>query len=896
MGWSRFLHRARWDTQRTQELQDYLAHEIDDNLARGMDREAATRAAYRKLGNPTRIREEIYEMNTVRVLESIWRDLRFGLRLLLRTPTFSIVAILTLALGTGANAAIFQLMNAVRLRPLPVENPETLVSIGIDNHGRGRTGRGFGGRSIHTEPLFRTLTEQQRAFSSVIAWGSETWDLAAEGELRPVQGLYVSGNFFDTLGVRAHAGRLLTAGDDRSGCGAPGVVLSYGFWQAHYAGQAAAIGQTITLDRRPFDIIGVAPRGFFGVEVGRTFDVAVPMCAELLIRAPQVGTGQRHVWWLDMMARLQPGWTIEQAQAHVQAISPAIFEATISPRYNAETAKTYAAYTFTAESAEAGVSSVRRRYATQLWVLLGATGLVLLLACANLANLMLARASARDREMAVRLAIGASRSRLVRQLLSESLLIAGFGALGGVFFAQSLSTALVVFLSTESNQLFVDLTPDWRMFAFIAAIATAACLAFGLSPALKATGAAPGAAMQVGGRSGTDGREAMTLRRSLVVVQIAVSMMLVVGALLFGRSLRNLSSVDLGFREQDVMAANVALQRTAVKPEALGTAFEQIIANVRAVPGVDAAAETLVLPLGGSQWIERIVVGGVQQDGLVNFNQVGGEYFRTLGVPLVAGRPFDSRDRLDATFVAIVNETFARRYFPNGSPLGRPFHMEATPGQPHPDYQIVGIVRDTKYLDLKEQFAPIAYLPLSQEREVYPMLSIIVRSKTTEVPLTTALTRAITSAVPGAAVSYDTISGYVQDALVTERLMATLSAFFGLLGLLIATIGLYGVISYTVARRKVEIGIRMALGADPGRVVRMVLAESGMLVAIGVVAGAALALGASRWASNLLYAIQPWDPTSLVLAIATLGSVSVLAAWIPARRASRLPPTIALRD
>src|SRR5216117_3328096 len=427
-------------------------------------------------------------------------DLRYGMRILRRNPTFALVAILALALGTGANAAIFQLVNALRLRSLPVEKPNELVSIGIDRHGKGRVGRGYPGRSIFTEPLWQEIRSQQQAFSSLFAWGNGRWDLSGEGEAVPAFGFYVSGRFFDALGVHAHIGRLLTELDDQKGCGSPGVVLSHGFWQARLGGHPGVIGETIMLDRRPFQVIGVTPPGFFGVEVGRTFDVALPLCAEALLRGEQAGTGRRAVWWLDIMGRLKPGWTVERAGAHVATISPGVFQATVSPTYTADWAKNYTSFTLTARPGATGVSNLRSRYATQLWALLGATGLVLLLTCANLANLMVARSTARGREIAVRLAIGASRRRVVRQMLSESALLAGFGALGGLLLARWIGQTLVMFLSMGNNRIFVDLAPDWRLFMFIAVSAVITCTLFGLSPALRASRRDPATAMQPGGR------------------------------------------------------------------------------------------------------------------------------------------------------------------------------------------------------------------------------------------------------------------------------------------------------------------------------------------------------------------------------------------------------------
>src|SRR5216117_3285279 len=413
-------------------------------------------------------------------------DLRYGMRILRRNPTFALVAILALALGTGANAAIFQLVNALRLRSLPVEQPNELVSIGIDQHAKGRVGRGYPGRSIFTEPLWQEIRSQQQAFSSLFAWGNGVWDLSGGGEAVFANGFYVSGSFFDALGVHAHIGRLFSERDDQKGCGSPGVVLSHGFWQARLGGHAGVIGQTIMLDRRPFQVIGVTPPGFFGVEVGRTFDVALPLCAEALLRGDQAGTGRRAVWWLDIMGRLKPGWTVERAQAQVATISPGVFQATVSPTYTADWAKNYTSSTLTASPAGTGVSNLRSRYATQLWAVLGATGLVLLLTCLNLANLMLARSTVRGQEVAVRLAIGASRRRVVRQMLSESVLLAGLGAVGGLLLARWISQTLVLFLNARGNRIFLDLTPDWRVFAFLATVTVLTCVLFGLSP-LKAT-------------------------------------------------------------------------------------------------------------------------------------------------------------------------------------------------------------------------------------------------------------------------------------------------------------------------------------------------------------------------------------------------------------------------
>ncbi|MDQ3171530.1 MAG: FtsX-like permease family protein, partial [Acidobacteriota bacterium] len=515
---------------------------------------------------------------------------------------------------------------------------------------------------------------------------------------------------------------------------------------------------------------------------------------------------------------------------------------------------------------------------------------------ANLANLMLARATARDREIAVRLAIGASRRRIVRQMVSESLLIAALGALGGAVLSTWLSESLVAFLSTDSNRVFMDLTPDWRVFAFIAAVAALSCLVFGLSPALKATGASPAKAMRSGGRSSTDGRDAFMFRRGLVVMQVSLSLVLIVGAVLFGRSLRNLTSVDRGFKADGIIATNIDLRRTAVTEEGRQQAFAEVMSRVRAVPGITRASEVFIVPLSNSDWNGRIVVNGALQEAPAHFNQVGGAYFETMETPLVAGRTFDSRDRIGSTVVAVVNEAFATHFFQGAVPIGQRFSLDVSPGDEAPTYEIVGMVRDSKYLDLREQPRPIAYIATTQEARLPPWFDLIVRTDVPMASITPSLTRAVLEATPGAAVEYSTITTYMQEAIVTERLMASLSGFFGGLAMLIATIGLYGVMSYMVTRRKVEIGVRMALGADPRRVVRMVLAESAALVTAGVIMGLALAIGASRYADTLLFGLEPWDPASFAMAAGALALVSLMAAWIPARRASRLAPTMALRE
>jgi predicted permease len=898
MAWTRFFRRSTWDDERARELEAHLAIEIDERIARGVAPRDARAAARRKLGNITMVREEIYQMNTVTLLDSAWRDVKYGARLLRLNPAFAIVAVLSLALGIGANTAIFQLLDAVRIRTLPVQDPRQLVDIRINDNGHGRTGGFYGRAPMFTYPLFEQIRNRQDAFSGLAAWGTATFNLTTSGEARPARGMWVNGEFFSTLGTKPLLGRLLEPSDDVRGCAAPGAVVSYGFWQRDLGGEASAIGRPLQLEGRNFEIVGVTPAQFFGLEVGRSFDVALPLCAEAMTRA-QSGLDKPDVWFLGLFGRLKPGWTLEGANAHLNAISAPLFQATLPPRYRPEDTKNYLAFKLEAKPAGTGISSLRRDYETPLWLLLATTGLVLVIACANLANLMLARATAREREIAVRLAIGASRGRLIRQLLAESLLLSAIGAIGGLLVAQWLTRFLVGLLRTDSNRLFLDLSTDWRVFLFTAALTVVTCLVFGLTPAIRATSTEPGAAMKSGSRGSTDSATRFGLRRGLVVVQVALSLVLVVGALLFVRSFRNLMVLDAGFRQDGILVVNLDLRGMGLPVEARRAAMDDLMARVGAIPGVDSAAEASIVPVSGSGWNNSIVVDGKaysDRTNTVNFNAVGPGYFKTMGQRLLAGRDLEPRDTLGAPRVAVVSEKFAQKFFNGANPVGRVFQIEEGPGVERPLFSIVGLVKDAKYSNLREEFTPIAFVAAAQEKDPDPYLQIVLRSGAPLATITGAVTGAVLAASPSAILQFQTLDSMVRDSLMRERLMATLSGFFGLLAGLLATIGLYGVMSYMVERRRSEIGIRMALGAGRGEVVRMIMREAATLLAVGLIVGTISAIAAARSAGALLFGLQPGDPATLGTAVAALGAVAMLASYLPALRASRLEPTEALRE
>jgi predicted permease len=813
--------------------------------------------------------------------------------MLVKSPGFTCAAVLTLALGVGANTAIFQLIDAVRLRMLPVKAPHELAEVRMADMEGARGG--FARMPSVTNPVWEQIRERQQAFSGIFAWGTDSVNLAPGGEVRSARMLYVSGDFFNTLGVEPALGRLFTTADDQRGCGETGLVISHEFWQREYGGDANVLGRKLTLGDHSFEIIGVTPAGFFGMEVGRSFDLALPVCAVALVRGNN-NFLSGIMWWLTVTGRLKPDWSLERANAEMQAISPGLFEAALPANYPPASVKDYLGSELMAVPAGSGVSQLREEYEQALWLLLAIAGLVLLIACANLANLLLARASAREREIAVRQALGASRGRVVRQLLAESLLLAAAGALLGAGLAQALSHLLVAFISTSTDPVFLDLAADWRIFGFAAGLTVLTCLLFGLAPAIRATRVEPGVVMKSGGRGITASRERFSLRRALVVAQVALSLVLVAGALLFSRSLGRLLTVDTGFRQDGILMADVNFRRLNLPPARYPAFKDELLDRIRAIPGVEAAAIAHQVPLlgwgGGSVWMDGHEAGQAQNTSL---SRVGPDYFKTLEIPLRAGRDFDARDRLDTPNVAIVNEAFARKFLNGANPVGHRFWVEAGPGDPDTLYEIVGLVGDTKYRDLREEFRSIAYYAAAQNSGAGPGGRILIRSGLPQPEMVAAVKYILGDTSPAVTVSFQGLKPMIEATILRERLMATLSGFFGLLALLLACIGLYGILSYGVASRTNEIGIRMALGARSRDVLWLILREALLLVTIGVAVGLPIVFAVTRLASTLLFGLTPTDPVSLLLAALLMLAVAMAAGYLPSRRATRVDPMEALR-
>jgi len=828
-------------------------------------------------------------------VEYLLQDVRFAIRTLRKSWGFSLTAILTLALGIGANTAIFQLLDAVRLRNLPVANPATLAAVRVESGTRG-FGITLGDfDTMLSYPLWEKIRLYQQSFSGVFAWAQNRWVSLGEGaQERRAQVLWVSGETFSVLGVPPVRGRIFTEKDDQPNCGLPGVVISDALWHSEFGGQDSAIGSQLTIEGHPTEVIGVTPRSFFGLEVGTSFDIAVPFCS-LSTYAPAVITTTRSdFFWLHVAGRLKPDMTLERASSQLSAISPGLVEMTQPSGYNAASLNIYKSFRLAAYPGGKGISWLRQTYDSSLWLLLGTTGLVLLIACANLANLMLVRASTREREMAVRLTLGASRWRLIRQLLSEGFVLAGVGAILGIALAEILSRSLVHFLSTGNSPIQLGISLEWRVLLFTGALTISTCIFVALVPAFRSSRVEPGLALKSGSRGTTAGHERFSLQRLLVASQIAVSVVLLVGALLFARSFWKLVTLDPGFREKGILVAYVDLKRLALPSERNVPFVHDLLAAVKSVPQVESSAASTHVPLNSrSSWNLGVRVNGAE--GGSKFAWVSPEYFETMQIPLLTGRGFNDRDTQMSPHVAVVNEAFMRRYLAGMSVAGKTIRTNAENSYPETEYEIVGLVKDTKYTDLREPTPPMVFAPADQCPDLSPWAILLIRFSSPPSVAITAVKEKISGVSPVIKTEVHILQTDIENSLGRERLMAVLSGFFGALASLLAMIGLYGVVSYIVAARKNEIGIRMALGASRGSVIGIIVRQTLMLLGVGVGAGLVLSLAAARGANSLLYGLEANDPLTLFSAAGFLAAVALAASYIPAYRASRVDPMNALR-
>jgi len=869
---ARWRSRGEDDFQR--EIEAHLALETDRLIAEGLPPAEARDTARRAFGNVAATAERYYETRRPMWLIDVARDIRYGVRLLARHPGFTLVAVLTLALGIGANTAIFSLINSVMLRPLPVRDPGRLAVVG-------GIGRGF--------PAWEWLQREAGRFDGVAAWGPSQFDLSAGGKTHWVDGLWASGSFFDTLGVPAVLGRTLIDADDRRGA-QPVTVISYAFWQREFGGSADVVGRSLPINRTDFTIVGVTPPGFFGPVVGRTFDVVVPLSAFRLIM-PEAWL-DTNFGFLTMMARLRPDQTAGEATAGLEPM-------TLVP---AATEQSY----------------FRGQYARPLYTLMAVVGLVLLVACATIANLLLARATARRQEMSVRLAIGGSRWRLVRQLLTECVVLSACGAVGGVIIAALGSRFLVTQLSAESvlttgrvaygsARLFLDVSTDWHVLAFTTMVALGTALLFGVAPALRASGIAPIDVLKESGPTFDSGAKASS---GFVIAQLALSLVLVVAAGLLVRTFSSLANLQLGFEPDRVLIVDVDAGRSPIEADVRLALYKRALDVVRAVPGVSAAAISNATPATRGGLFAPVTVAGVpsrlretsaRQAINAVLMVVSPGLFRTFGTPLLAGRDFTPADRRHAPPVVMVNQSFARSLPRGVSAVGSNIALPVR--ETNARLQIVGVTADTAAWPLRDPIPPAVFFPLEQADDMLLELSLEEQGLSVSVRADQGrperLTRAIETALgevdSGLALTFRSPAGEIAASLTQERVVAVLSGLFGVLAVGLAALGLYGVTAYAVARRRTEIGIRIAVGAGSLDVIRLVLGQSVAVTLVGITLGLAGAAAVTRYLEGLLFGLTPLDPGTFAGVSLLFVVVAMLAAFIPARRATRVDPVVTLR-
>ena len=912
----------------TDELRFHLEKLIEQNVARGMPPAQARYAALREMGGLEQIKEECRDMRRVNFVANLIQDLRYGLRMLAKSPGFTAVVILSLALGIGANTAIFSLIDAVMLKSLPVRQPEQLVLLNWVSKGQsyviqdydGSSWADSKGRDVGTSfsyPIYRAIRARNNAFSDVLAFADadQQLNLNVGGTSALAKGQYVSGNYFSTLGVGAAAGRTIINSDDEANA-APAAVISYAYWTSRFGRDPSVVGKMVVLNGVPFTLVGVAAPEFFGLQAGRPTDAWMPLATHMQVDpswSRWLPKGEsifsvRTEWWVLMMGRLKPGVTSEQASAALDVIvrqEAAGIEP--PPPGHRRRDMTLQLPIVELEPASGGLDELRRQFSQPLFVLMGLVGLVLLIACANVANLLLARAEWRQKEIAVRLALGAGRRRLIRQLLTESIMLAAAGGACGVVLAYWGSGLLLRFMSSGGDRLQLSVSPDLKVLGFTALVSLLTGIFFGLAPALRGTRldltpALKEGAGRVAGAGPSGGRMRPKLGKALVVAQSAMSLMLLVGAGLFVRTLRNLMTEGLGFDRSNLLLFGIDASRAGYKGQRLADFYLEMQHRIEAIPGVRSATMSRHFLVNDGQGGEGVTIEGyvptpdeAHPGGAIDTytHYVGSRFFETLGIPLLLGRTIQDSDTGEAPRVGVVNEAFAKRYLGASSPVGQQFRF----GSSDPlDITIVGVVGDATYGDMRKEPPPTVYVPFDQHLGIVDWQNVEVRTARDPMSLVNAVRRTIQDLdrnVPMHDVLTETEQ--IDQATFQERLFARLSSFFALLALTLACVGLYGTLSYAVARRTNEIGIRMAIGAERSSIVRMVLREALLLALLGIAIGIPAALGASRLIAIMLYGLKPTDPFTLAAATLLMIGVAALAGYLPARRAANVDPMVALR-
>src|SRR5262245_27705119 len=837
------------------------------------------------------------------IMQTLWQDLRYGARMLLRSKMFTLVAVFSLALGIGANTAIFSLLDAVLLRSLPVREPEKLVFFGRGEWATSMNefpNRNWGSFSY---PFYRQARRLSEVFSDVAAAHLRSWTVhgalntnGANGEQVQIEVQPVSGSYFSTLGVNASLGRLITDDNDRIYGAHPVAVVSHDWWERRLGGDPAAIGKTVTIDKIAYTIIGVAPKEFSGLRILEKQDMWIPLAMEA--QAPPVYWNSREDKTFQsnfLIARLKNGVSAERANAAVNLLFKQFLQEWAGAQAPAERLQDIQWANIELTPAAKGLPGLRQRFSLSLRILMAVVGVVLLIACANVANLLLARAAARQKEFAVRLAVGAGRRRLIRQLLTESLLLAGLGAVAGIVLAWRLSRMLLLMASSGPEALPLDLTPNARVLGFTLVASLLSALIFGTAPALRSARIEPNSSLK-GGKGAAQGASQSRFGKALVVAQVALSLLLLVGAGLFVRTLISLQSLPSGYDQENVLLVSTDITATGYQGGQRSALLREVEEKVKAVPGVQATSFSLVVFNQGF-WPATIFTRDLnameRESRAIRNNVVGQDYFTTMGIPLLEGRVFGPRDTEKSQLVAVISETLARRFFPDGSPLGKRFGLDRP--ESIDQFEIIGVVKDSKYRSLAEPPHPNAYYIHSQLP--HPLNSFVIRYSGSAGAVIPQVRRAITEVNRNLPIDgVISLTEHIGLSLAQERLVARLATFFGLLALLLACVGLYGVLSYAVARRTNEIGIRIALGAMRRDVIWLVLREALALVGAGVVIGLLASLAATRTVSTMLFGLKPNDPLTIAAATLLLLAVAASAGYVPARKASRVDPMAALRE
>ena len=853
------------------EMQAHLDSLTQEFIDQG-DAPAAARArALREFGGVSQLQEQARDARGVRWVTDAVQDLKYGVRMLGRSPGFTAAAVLTLALGIGANTAIFSLVDTVLFRMLPVTRPEELVFLRI------------AGGGTPPYPFFDRVRKNSSSFSDTAAMAADQLRVEVDGNIEQVYGQIASGHYFDLLGIQPVIGRLLTPEDEK--LNPPVAVIGYGYWQRRFGGDARALGKGVTVGDLTFTIVGVTASTFWGLDPGSQIELTLPITQAGSLLAADTWS------WYSAIGRLKPGVSIGQATADVDAVFQRFM---VDTQQSAERRARFARMSLS--PASRGSSGLRTRFERPLYALNAITAIVLLIACANIGNLLLARGVVRAREMAVRTAIGAGTGRLIRQALAETLLVFLLGAGAGLIVASLSIQALTKFFAIGRNPIVLNVQYDWRLAAFAAVVALVAGLMTGVWPARRAARVDPQAAMKDGESRVTGSRRAAATGRLLVAAQIALSLVMLVTALMFLQTMANLRRIDLGFNSSRVLTMSLDIvapadERGAVRRRLWETALEE----VRRLPGVRAASLSVLTPLSGRDTGRPVTVAGYQprddRDRSVRLNHVSEDYFRTFGIAIIAGRAFSPRDSAGSPKVAVINETAARDYFPGRSPIGEILDF-GTAGK----YEIVGVVRDYKHQNLRQVVPRFAFVPLWQPINPVTRITLAVSSEQSTSTTVAVVAQVVRGIHPKTLIS-DVID--VQDqidaTLVSERLLSTLATAFAALAITLAALGLYGVLSYSVANRRAEFGVRLALGARPNRVAREVLRSVWPPVIGGICLGLALAIPAARAAQAMLFGVAAGDVQHYVLGIAMLALIAAVAAWLPARKAAGTDPVVALR-